>query len=117
MSIRYMTLSEIQNFVTESVDFDWMDTPGDWELMIRTKAKDTGFGHLVESIMTHGLLEESTVVIDEFGTIIEGHHRLVAAILLCLDVVPVSTEEQWNHAAPYLSAHYSDDEYPIELVD
>lgn len=84
-------ISWIIENTTGSIDFGEIDTDPVywWNYMIRKKAGDTGFGHLVESIMEHGFVEGSSVGWED-GIITEGHHRLVAAILLGLDEVPVS---------------------------
>lgn len=75
-----------------SVDFDDMRHPNAIACMVEEKASDEGFGNLVESIMENGHLEGGPIGLewdDHYGGIYinEGHHRLVAAILLCLDEV------------------------------
>lgn len=84
-----------------------------WEGLIRVKASDTGFGHLVESILENGFDHNSPIGFNPIhGIITEGHHRIVAAILLCLDEIPYS---QYGGGDWSISAHWSDDEYPINL--
>ena len=103
----------LRNAVT-SCDFgpSWDDTTEWWEKIIAEKAGDTGFGHLVDSILTRGWEPGSAVGFDG-ESINEGHHRLVAAILLCMPTVPVSTYGNGNNS---LSAHADwSDPFPIAL--
>lgn len=83
-----------------------------WQAIISDKAGDSGFGHLVDSILKNGWRKDSAIGFD--GEYInEGHHRLVAAILLCLDEVPVSA---WGRSGrDNLCAHYSTDEHSIHV--
>lgn len=85
-----------------------------WTEVIANKSSDTGFGHLVESILKDGFVEGSAIGWNR-GRITEGHHRLVAAILLGMDEVPVS---KWGmDTAHCISAHRCDEEpYPIEVM-
>lgn len=123
-----MPVTTILQAVTSSVDFGSIyDYPGFtedeqrtafWEDVISTKASDTGFGHLVDSILTNGWSEASAVgwcYYDDQWEITEGHHRLVAAILLGLDFVPT---EKYGSSCDnyYISAHENcADPYPIEV--
>lgn len=96
---------------------DWGDCYDDvtwWESGIADKAADSGFGHLVESILTNGWDYQSTVGFDG-ETIQEGHHRLVAAILLGMDTVPVTP---WGSSGrSRLCAHYDDVPFSIYVED
>lgn len=98
-----------------SVDWGeaWDDGTAWWEIGIKGKASDTGFGHLIDSILSEGWQEGSAIGFDG-ETITEGHHRLVAAILLGLDTVLVSP---WgDDATGNLCAHWNDDNpNPIHL--
>lgn len=123
-------LTEILQNVTGSCDF-WSleDEVGMSEDEARTallteiillKSADTGFGHLVESIMEHGFTGSAIGYDREECFIHEGHHRLVAAILLGLDEVPVTTYgKNGSHTTPtggIFSAHNrNDDPYPIQI--
>lgn len=112
--IRYLTLSQIQAEVTRSVDFGDMSTTEDWLDMMVTKANDSGFGHLVDSIIDIGFDDREGVHIDD-GCIWEGHHRLVAAILLCLDKVPV-TDRYTRDYHGILAHDWHPDPHPIDLT-
>lgn len=92
-----------------------------WLHAIANKANDTGFGHLVESILENGWDRDSFVGWDDDNCINEGHHRIVAAILLCLDEIPVC---DWGRdgvrrgidRSDKLSAHgCPSDPYPISV--
>jgi len=103
----------------ESGNFDMDDArTAFWKDVISTKSKDTGFGHLVESIIEHGFT--GSAIGWEDGEITEGHHRLVAAILLGLEEVPVSV---WGHCGTHahpdgrFSAHGCfKDPYPFHIT-
>lgn len=86
--IQHMTLEQIQDIVTGSCDFGGMESTDTWLEMIKRKSADSGMGHLIDSIIDNGFVETNAIPIIN-GRIQEGHHRLVAAILLCLDTVPV----------------------------
>jgi hypothetical protein len=78
----------------DSCDFGSFPTDPDeraekWLYIIRSKAKDSGFGRLVDAILENGFDPDSPIGWNE-GSIEEGHHRLVAAILLCLDEIPTT---------------------------
>jgi hypothetical protein len=73
-----------------------LECAADWRNLIHNKAQDTGFGHLVEDMARRGWDARNPMPILD-GMICEAHHRLVAAILLCLDEIPVVTAwEHWN---------------------
>lgn len=77
------------NAVTDSCDgYDLSSFEG-WREMFAHKCSDTGFGHLVDSMMERGFMPEGCIGFNQ-GQITEGHHRLCAAILLGLDDVYVS---------------------------
>lgn len=114
--------------ITGSCDFGGMETFEDWSEMMSCKASDSGFGHLVESMMKRGFLRQGSIgikrIVGEGYYITEGHHRLVASVLLGLDYVYVS---RWGSShyntekLPQFSAHsnHSDQrkypDYPIEV--
>lgn len=63
-----------------------------WGMMIESKALDAGFLRVVESLQEHGWMSAINVQWwpeDGELNIIDGHHRLVAAILLCMDEIPM----------------------------
>lgn len=95
---------------TDSCDWGavWKnDSAGWWLKGIMQKAADTGFGHLIDSILTEGWQKGSAIGFDG-SYITEGHHRLVAAILLCMDTVLVSPGG--NCGLSGLCAHWNDDD-------
>jgi len=94
---------------------DYDDDTHFWQHLISNKAADSGFGHLVDSILEHGFAESSAVGWYD-GEITEGHHRLVAAILLGMDEVPTSPYGgSWYPNGRRLSAHYNDDHHAIDI--
>lgn len=65
-----------------------------WATLIESKALDAGFLRVVESLQKHGW--KSAINVEWFPdedepelNIIDGHHRLVAAILLCEEEIPL----------------------------
>ena len=118
-----MSVVEILNNVESSVDYGHYTEYGDrgdfWAYVIRMKSLDSGFGHLVHDYLENGWAEGSEIGWDG-GEITEGHHRLVMAILLCLDEVPVSDigHSPFGFGAPGdICAHYSSDAFPIDIDD
>lgn len=120
-------LTEILLNVTKSVDFGYVSNfAGDtvdekrtnfWKALVESKASDSGFGHLIDSILRHGFVN-STVGWDG-ESINEGHHRIAAAILLCIDEVPVTRygSDWWNKTKrdfEVVAHNWSGDE-PIEV--
>lgn len=114
---------EILRTVEYSVDFGSVyDYPGDdideqrtnfWRDVITLKSADTGFGHLVDSILEEGFHGSAVGWDTDCHEITEGHHRLVAAILLCMDTVLTSAFGQsGSHPAregmygTHFSAHF-----------
>lgn len=80
----------------------------DYQWMIDEKGNDYGFGTLVGNIMEDGF--RVPIVLDiaysgQFVTHGNGHHRFVAALLLCLDKIPVYWAED-----DYMSEDVSDTE-------
>jgi hypothetical protein len=103
---RHMTtmtrLADILDTVRDSVDYGDVDSydPDDednartlfWLAVMRGKSSDSGFSKLVHSVLENGWDESSCIGWDEKEKCItEGHHRLVLAILLCLEWVPTAT--------------------------
>lgn len=83
--IVWVTTEWLMRNATHSCDFSNNFTLG---RMIQIKARDTGFGNLVDSILERGFMEQGAIGFDR-GYITEGHHRFTAAILLCLPMVPI----------------------------
>lgn len=72
--------------------------------MIQSKASDSGFQRLVDSILNDGW-EEGSAIGWRDGYICEGHHRLAAAILLALDEIPVT---DWGEDTWTIDAHHDE---------
>ena len=115
-------LQFLMDNVVTSCDFDDMTQGYAWTDIIRSKSSDSGFGHLVDSILERGLLRNSPIGIswddwnEEGLRITEGHHRLTAAILLCMDTVFISSSGRGADVnGRRISAHYSTQYYPIEI--
>ena len=126
MAIEMMKVSDILKNVTSSSDFksiihfegdtlDEMRTEF-WKHVIEYKSGDSGFIRLVESILENGWAEGSAIGW-QGGYLCEGHHRLVAAILLCMDEVPVSAYgKNQTINGEFISAHHNgwqEDKVPL----
>jgi hypothetical protein len=91
----------------ESCDFgDWEDPSGLIMHMMEYKSGDSGFAHLVNSLMETGWNLASCVGWEAYngrGHISEGHHRLTAAILFGMDKIPTKPYGSgWGN----ISAHH-----------
>ena len=104
-------VTEILQNVIGSVDMDdvskYHNDPDEartlwWLELIQNKGSDSGFGSLLDAIMTNGWDESSTIGWAN-NRIYEGHHRLVIAILLCMDEVP--TTRYGTAGKEYVTAH------------
>lgn len=88
---RTMKITEILATADSSTDIWGFDgSPEGWMLLINEKAADSGFGKLIDSILEDGWAKGSSIGISN-GQICQGHHRLVAAILLGLDEIEVTS--------------------------
>lgn len=95
---KWVPIEWILKNTTYSCDFGdptgYPSTAHFWATMIEGKALDAGFMRVVESLQTLGWRAPMHVEIEDYGmgpelTINDGHHRLVAAILLCMDEAPL----------------------------
>lgn len=116
---RSCDVGDLSVWYSESGGDDWRDYHG-WRYLMENKAQDEGFGYLVESMMEKGHLPNGAIAVDDTGYIFEGHHRLVAAILLCLDEVYIKNGGTSHHrdpSLPHVSAHgaWGLDPYPIPV--
>ncbi len=103
-------VSEIIANATHSVDFGAAPDDPDhkalwWERIIRSKSSDTGFGALVNAILNNGFDPNSPIGWYGGYEITEGHHRLVAAILLGLDEIPTTPYGGGGYGDNVLCAH------------
>lgn len=96
--------------------------------MVSSKASDSGFGYLLDSILEKGFIRESPIGIqwlngaeDWRGNvqgiyISEGHHRLTAAILLAEDYIWASAYGQGSNVnGQRISGHYHPTPKPVEI--
>lgn len=118
-TIRMTPVTEILQNITYSCDFgavsDYDDLTDFWTVWLRDKCADTGFGHLIDSILANGFQGAASWCPDD-GSVNEGHHRIAAAILLGMDEIPTTCWAQdWNPGGHRLSAHYNEDPNGIRL--
>jgi hypothetical protein len=89
--------------ITESVDR--VDLKGDIRNLFRAKATDPSFGSLLDSIIDDGFTTPICVQAYNDRYIQgNGHHRLAAAILLCLEAIPV----YFTDSSDYMCSHITD---------
>ena len=123
-SVEMVDVAWIMQNTTDSIDgygeFD-PDTDifgVDYERIIAGKATDYDFGQLVGTIVDRGFRVPIVLVKDYIsygsktsgpaGKLIHGngHHRMAAAILLCLDEIPV----YWGEGREYMHEEHSETE-------
>lgn len=100
--IREVAVSEILRRVVDSYDNYPLHTVEGWQEMIATKGGDRQIPSIIRAIQEHGFLDP--ICIEEFPTSGEwclgnGHHRLVVAILLGLDSIPVDFSSWYSNAS------------------
>lgn len=89
--------------LTDSVDsIDLVDNLFD---LFHEKVTDYSFGSLVESILDNGFTTPICVQA-LYGRFVQGngHHRFAAAILMCLDEIPV----YFTDSSDYMCSHITD---------
>lgn len=93
--INYVPVSLIMKKLSQSVDRhsfseeEWDDEV--WPRLMRDKTGDTSFWRLCDTIPEEGFRVPICIQILPSGgwRIGNGHHRLMAAVFLCLDTIPV----------------------------
>jgi hypothetical protein len=89
---RHVSVQELLNKITNSVDLPSVGQGANWGAILRAKCSASHFDAIVETIMTEGM-RMPVVMWDatESGTwtIGNGHHRLVACMLLGMETIPV----------------------------
>lgn len=79
------TSALLGHYIPGSGDWGW-----EWEFVLC--CRDDYFGALVEDIKANGI--QAPVVLGDDGRVWDGHHRITAAVLLRLDVIPIITADQ-----------------------
>lgn len=91
---------ELLKNIDYSVDMFSMKTEQDWLEMMKFKSYDWSFWALCDEIPTRGFLAPIGIQVKPNGKWVlgNGHHRVAAAILLCLDSVKayVSLDDAMN---------------------
>lgn len=100
--LRKVTLSSDYDGGWNNIEFD--GSPSHWAFMIASKAGDYHTPVLAQKILDEGFTEPICIWQDSRGAygIGNGHHRLVCAIMLGLDEIPVlfsGTEENYPDAS------------------
>lgn len=101
--VTMVPVREILRHVEASLDFDpWeWERDGFWATVIRRKVIDLQMPALLDAIQAEGFTAPIGIVRPPRGPWLQhnGHHRIVAAILLCMDEVPVvfiDREVEWE---------------------
>jgi hypothetical protein len=104
-TVEFVSVEWIMKNVGKSVDAD-ISTPNNFFDMMLYKSWDACFAPLVHDIMDNGIMNPVCIVNRSDGFIFgNGHHRLVAAILLCMDTIPVYWSDE-----DYMCSEYTDSE-------
>lgn len=96
VTIEMWPISRVLKTVEESADFSCLNTPEDWLRLMALKASDSTFPLLLESMQQCGQLDPICV---ENGFLGNGHHRLVAAMLLGWDDILVDDSDWFSDAS------------------
>lgn len=94
--------------LVDSIDGFGIDGGVDFGSMLYKKATDRHFGNLIHTIVNNGFRVPVCFYYDRHHdgwALGNGHHRMSAAILLCLDQIPVF----WSQG-DYMSDEYTDTE-------
>jgi hypothetical protein len=128
--VEMVSVAWIMQNTTDSVDGfgTWNDEDGrysvDYGRMIRNKGCDSGFGYLINTILTEGF-RVPIVLVKNYCTSNDprdalvlgyGHHRMVAAILLGLDEIPVywaanTKEYMWENESEGEEIQWDDSDW------
>ncbi len=114
--VQMWSVEKILKSVTESADYEEFDgTPSMWAYLIASKSGDTYVPILMQKILDEGFTDPICLYRGIFGglAIGNGHHRLVCAILLGLDEIPVlytTTDEYYPDASEGEDIWGSDEE-------
>jgi hypothetical protein len=104
--VEMWSVTDLLQKITLSSDFDggWMTiefdgTPSTWAYIIASKAGDHHTPILAQKILDEGFTDPICVWRSELGAygLGNGHHRLVCAILLGLDEIPVIISDTENY--------------------
>jgi hypothetical protein len=110
------SITDILNTVTESADFPEFDgSPSMWAYLIASKSGDLHTPVLAEKILTEGFTTPICIYRGRYGAYAlgNGHHRLVCAIILGMDEIPVlytETEEYYPDASDGEDIYEEDEE-------
>jgi hypothetical protein len=92
-----------------------------WGTIIESKALDAGFLRVVESLQTLGWMRPINIEYEDYGygpeiSIVDGHHRLVAGILLAHDEVPLHiwSFEERHKSLPGCPTFYTHNDHTDE---
>lgn len=109
--VEMVSVEWIMNNATNSVD-GYNDSVGvDYVEMMQSKARDAYFPALVSVIMEEGFRIPIVLVKNYSGHAVthgNGHHRMIAAILLGLDSIPVYWSD-WLESGDYMCMRVSDE--------
>lgn len=114
-TVEMVSVEWLMKNATDSIDgfgeretWDGPSISVNYERMLQEKATDYDFGHLVGTILTRGFRVPIVMAMNYYqtGDLMHGngHHRMAAAILLCLDEIPV----YWNDASIHRGYMFSE---------
>lgn len=104
-AVNDIPVADLLKNVVYSVDMFSMKTEQDWLDMMKHKTYDWSFWALCDEIPVKGFLAPIGIQVKPNGKWVlgNGHHRVAAAILLCLDSVKVYVSDDpmnWQQTDP-----------------
>lgn len=124
MSYRVETwpVARVMQTLKYSVDCGDLDNPRAWARLLRSKASDVGMPLLIDLISEVGIIDPIEILMHGWAhhsdsprvpTLGNGHHRLVAAILLGMDTIPVAlTDDLFDYQSDSIANEISRECYP-----
>lgn len=93
--VAMMPVVEYMQRLEASLDIDYVQEGWLFSAIIMEKVLDGNMGAIIESILKYGFNVPIGIAVLDSGGIMQmnGHHRIVASILLGLDKVPVFVQE------------------------
>lgn len=96
MTVTMVKVSTLLRNVKDTLDCFSTNEPSEWLRMINDKTGDEQFATLIRLIETEGFTDPIGIMqYDDYWLLGNGHHRMVAAILLALDEIPVVFGNTW----------------------
>lgn len=120
-TVQMWNIADILHIVTESADFgEFEGSSSMWAYIFASKGGDAWTPALIERILEEGFTDPICIYRTETGGwgLGNGHHRLVAAVLLGLDEIPVLVSDTLEAYFPNASEGINlETEYDLQDPD